>query len=47
MLVAGVGTGGTITGIAMKLKEHNPDCKVIGIDPLGSILAQPEVLNEQ
>ena len=38
MLVAGVGTGGTITGIAKKLKENNPSIKIIGVDPLGSIL---------
>ena len=38
MLVAGVGTGGTITGIAKKLKEKLPDIKIIGVDPHGSIL---------
>ncbi|XP_042865348.1 cystathionine beta-synthase-like isoform X5 [Penaeus japonicus] len=46
MLVAGAGTGGTITGIARKLKERIPDCKVVGVDPFGSILAQPEELNK-
>ncbi|NCT57500.1 MAG: pyridoxal-phosphate dependent enzyme [Legionella sp.] len=38
MLVAGVGTGGTITGLAMRLKEHNSAIKIIGVDPVGSIL---------
>jgi len=38
MLVAGVGTGGTISGIAKRLKEHKPSIKIIGIDPVGSIL---------
>ena len=38
MLVAGVGTGGTITGIAKKLKEEIPNIKIIGVDPYGSIL---------
>ncbi|KYO39072.1 cystathionine beta-synthase-like protein isoform X1 [Alligator mississippiensis] len=46
MLVAGAGTGGTITGIARKLKEKCPECKIIGVDPEGSILAEPEVLNK-
>lgn len=38
MVVAGVGTGGTITGIATKMKEVNPKIQIIGVDPYGSIL---------
>jgi len=38
MVVAGVGTGGTITGIAKRLKEYNPSIKIVGVDPEGSIL---------
>lgn len=38
MVVATVGTGGTITGIAKRLKEYNPSIKIIGVDPEGSIL---------
>jgi cystathionine beta-synthase/cysteine synthase A len=38
MIVAGVGTGGTLTGLAKRLREVYPNIKVIGVDPYGSIL---------
>ena len=45
-IVAGAGTGGTITGLARGLRKHNPNVKVIAADPHGSILALPAKLNE-
>jgi cystathionine beta-synthase len=38
MVVMGVGTGGTISGVAKRLKEEIPGIKIIGADPVGSIL---------
>ena len=38
MVVIGAGTGGTITGVAKRLKEAIPDIEVVGVDPIGSIL---------
>src|SRR3954452_10525691 len=42
-LVVGVGTGGTITGVARYLREKNPAIEVIGADPVGSIYSNDEV----
>jgi cystathionine beta-synthase len=39
-VVIGVGTGGTITGVARFLKEKNPAIQIIGADPVGSIFAE-------
>ena len=39
MVVMGAGTGGTITGVARRVKEACPEAKIIGADPEGSILA--------
>lgn len=45
MIVVSAGTGGTATGIGRKIKEKLPNCQVVGVDPEGSILAEPETLN--
>jgi len=36
-LVAGIGTGGTLSGIAKYLKEKNPEINIIAVDPIGSV----------
>lgn len=45
MVVASTGTGGTLTGLAKRLKEHNPSIKIIGVDPIGSILGGGTEIN--
>lgn len=37
MVVAGAGTGGTISGVGRYLKEKNPNIKIIAVDPIGSV----------
>ncbi|MCC7011706.1 MAG: cystathionine beta-synthase [Planctomycetes bacterium] len=41
MIVLTAGTGGTLSGVAKKLKEKVAGVKVVGVDPVGSILAGP------
>ncbi len=39
VFIAGMGTGGTISGVSKYLKEKNPDIEIVGADPQGSILS--------
>ncbi len=45
MVVLGVGTGGTITGLSQKLKSVNPNIQIVGVDPYGSILGGGETIH--
>uniref|UniRef100_A0A8C4EC16 Cystathionine beta-synthase n=1 Tax=Dicentrarchus labrax TaxID=13489 RepID=A0A8C4EC16_DICLA len=47
MLVAGAGTGGTLTGVARKLKERCPNVKIVAVDPEGSILIESKEKGEK
>lgn len=40
--VIGAGTGGTIAGVGKRLKEVVPHCRIVGVDPVGSILGGGE-----
>ena len=42
MVVMSVGTGGTISGVAKRIKQEKPDVKIVGVDPYGSILGGGE-----
>ncbi|KAK2066700.1 hypothetical protein P8C59_000491 [Phyllachora maydis] len=46
VVVAGAGTGGTISGLSKGLRKHSKDIKIVAADPYGSILALPAYLNE-
>ncbi len=37
VFMGGTGTGGTVSGVGRWFKEHAPDVKIIGVDPLGSV----------
>src|SRR3954471_3026454 len=43
VLVAGVGTGGTVTGLGRYLRERLPSLEVVGADPEGSIYNSPDI----
>ena len=39
MVIGGAGTGGTVTGIARKMRESLPNCRIVCVDPLDSNMA--------
>merc|ERR1711972_923311 len=45
-MIMSAGTGGTISGVAKKLKEKIPNVKIVAVDPHGSILAEPDSMND-
>ena len=46
VVVLCAGTGGTITGLARFFKDKDPNIRIVGVDPTGSILAEPKELND-
>ncbi|QRN85967.1 cysteine synthase A [Clostridia bacterium] len=42
MFIAGIGTGGTLTGVAKQLKIHKPEVEIIGVEPLASSVLKGE-----
>ncbi len=48
LFVAGIGTGGTFTGISKKFKEENPDCICVAVEPEGcAVLSGEEVCSHK
>ena len=47
IVIAGVGTGGTITGIATALKERKPSVQAIAVEPAGSAVLNQRTMGEQ
>merc|ERR1712084_218587 len=45
-MIMSAGTGGTISGTAKKLKEKIPNVKIVAVDPYGSILAEPDTMDD-
>merc|ERR1711934_524213 len=45
-MIMSAGTGGTLTGTAKKLKEAVPGVQIVAVDPFGSILAEPDSVND-
>lgn len=42
IFVAGVGTGGTLTGVARALRKHNPKVRIVAVEPAGSAVLSGE-----